>query len=330
MDKKVSGIMNRRAANFVGLLLMALCASQSVYANQAPLYYLDHPLVGKVFSANHRHWVTEAHLTQMLQDKQFILLGESHTNPVHHAGQARLIEHWLKAEKPTALVFEMLAYGDRSQTNDFKVSLEALTSNLEKVASGWQWHLYEPLLALHLKHQLPMHGGNLVSAQKNDFSSGQSCQLSRQGMTIDVCDLFGSSQQRRLQQLIFEAHCEYLPMAQTPPLMRIQIAKDASLAMTMAEIGDSHQVALIAGAIHVRKDIGVPVHLHELGYSHETSVASVAFVNVQPGKLQVDDYFDEAGVADQYDYVIFTPSERNQDPCIEFSEQLRKMKKTGR
>ena len=320
--------MNRRVASFVGLLLTALCFGQSVYANQAPLYYLDHPLVGKVFSASDRRWVTESHLIGMLQDKQFILLGESHTNPVHHAGQARLIERWLKAEKPTALVLEMLAYGDESPANNSELTLEALTTSLEEVARGWQWHLYAPLLALHLKHQLPLHGGNLVSAQKHDFSSGQSCQLSRQDMTIDVCDLFASSQQKYLQQLIFAAHCDYLPMAQTPPLMRIQIAKDASLAMTMAEMGDSHQVALIAGAIHVRKDIGVPVHLHKLGYSPETSVASVAFVNVQPEKLQVDDYFDEVGVADQYDYVIFTASERNQDPCIEFSEQLRKMKKT--
>ena len=94
----------------------------------------------------------------------------------------------------------------------------------------------------------------------------------------------------------------------------------------MANIGNTHKVALIAGAVHVRKDIGVPVHLQRLGRKS----VSIAFVNVDPDKLSVEEYLDHAELIRQFDYLYFTPSERNQDPCIEFAEQLNKMKKLTR
>lgn len=109
-------------------------------------------------------------------------------------------------------------------------------------------------------------------------------------------------------------------------MMQVQLAKDASFALTMANLKDQYQIALIAGAVHVRKDIGVPVHLQKLGFPLHETVASVAFLNVDPNKLQISDYFSDANITHQYDYVIFTPSERNQDPCEEFADQLKKMK----
>jgi len=87
-------------------------------------------------------------------------------------------------------------------------------------------------------------------------------------------------------------------------------------------MGKTHKVALIAGAVHVRKDIGVPVHLQRLG----KQFVSIAFLNVDPDKLEVEDYIDQAELNQQFDYIYFTPSERNQDPCVEFAEQLKKMK----
>jgi len=105
--------------------------------------------------------------------------------------------------------------------------------------------------------------------------------------------------------------------------LRVQMAKDASFALSMANIGESHKVVLIAGAVHVRKDIGVPVHLQRLG---KESV-SIAFMAVDPEKLTVKEYSESLALSEQFDYVYFMPSERNQDPCVEFAEQLKKMKK---
>ena len=312
--------------SLLGLLFLSLCVSQS-HAQWQSLYYRDHALVGKIFSTQDQQWVTEAHLIEALQGKQFLLLGETHTNPDHHIGQARLLEQWLaNSQRATALVFEMIIYDDWVQHRVPQLTLDELTQKLEQVAERWPWQLYQPLLQLQIKHQLPMVGGNLSRAQLDKFSTNEQCDITRKELTINTCDVLDQTQQETIKQLIYDAHCEYLPLAHTPPLLQAQVAKDASFAISLADNAASHHVALIAGAVHVRKDIGVPVHLQALGYSIAKSIISVAFINVQPGKNNVADYFDSPHIAEQYDYILFTPSERNQDPCEEFAEQLQRMK----
>jgi len=312
---------------YIGLFLLLVLIGSSmtslVYADWQSLYYRDHPFVGKIYSTKDKIWISQQQLNESIQHKRFILLGETHSNPDHHSGQAKIIEKWLSPNRPSALVFEMLAYDDWEQTLHPELSLEQLHQKLEQVASKWQWELYQPILEVQIKHQLPMVGANLTRAQLDEYASDAKCLMTRQGTTLEFCDLLEEDQKNAIKQLIFDAHCGYLPLEQTAPLLRTQVAKDASFALSMANTGSTRKVALIAGAVHIRKDIGVPVHLQRLG---KQSV-SIAFINVDPDKLAVEDYEDHADLARQFDYLYFTPSERNQDPCVEFAEQLKKMKK---
>ncbi len=307
------------------LLVMAVAslAAPSVHADWQSLYYRDHPFAGKVFSTQDGLWITPKQLNVNIQRQQVILLGETHSNPDHHIGQANIIEKWLSAEQPSALVFEMLAYDDWKQSTNSMYSLEDLHKKLENVSGRWDWEIYKPILEVQMKHQLPMAGANLTRAQLDEASSGEKCRVIRQGASLEFCSSLAEDQQATIKKLIFDAHCGYLPLGRTESLMRIQLAKDASFALSVANMGNTHKVALIAGAVHVRKDIGVPVHLQRLG---KQSV-SIAFMNVDPDKLSVEKYIDHANINQQFDYIYFTPSERNQDPCVEFAEQLKKMKK---
>ncbi len=313
--------------NYTGLLLVMMSMGCSVaplaHAEWQSLYYRDHPFVGKVFSTQDETWISTQQLDTNIQHEQFILLGETHTNPDHHIGQANIIEKWLSSKQPAALAFEMLAYDDWKQALHPEYSLEDLHQKLEEVTSRWDWEMYKPILDVQIKHQLPMIGANLTREQLDEYSSNQECHVVRQGTSLEFCDALTQDQQTSIKQLIFDAHCGYLPLEHTASLMRTQLAKDASFALSVANIGKTHKVALIAGAVHIRKDIGVPVHLHRLG---KKSV-SIAFVNVDPDKLKVEDYVSHADLNQQFDYIYFTPSERNQDPCVEFAEQLKKMKK---
>ena len=313
--------------NYILLILLTLLSvdilASQVNAEWQSLYYRDHPLVGKIFSTQDKTWISVQELNANLRDEQYLLLGETHTNPDHHIGQADVIKNWLSAEKTSALAFEMLAYDDWKQPLHPEFILEQLRQALEEVSSRWDWELYEPILELQIKHQLPMIGANLTRAQLDEYSSGEECKITRDEFAIELCDVLSNEQEATIQQLIFDAHCGYLPLEHTQPLLRTQMAKDASFALSLANIGKTHKVALIAGAVHVRKDIGVPVHLQSLG---KQSV-SIAFLNVDPDKMQVEQYIDNADLSQQFDYLYFTPSERNQDPCVEFAEQLKKMKK---
>lgn len=306
--------------------LFFIVASQ-VQAQWQSQYYRDHPLVGKVFSTTSQQWVTRTQLMQTLHEKQFILLGETHTNPDHHTGQAHLIEQLTLKSGSVVLVFEMLSYDEWSGFRLPKLGLDELTAKLKQTAGRWDWDIYTPILQLQVEHQLPMVGANLTRTQLDKYSSGELCEVSRNSLMLDSCEVLDEYQQQVIKQLIFDAHCEYLPMANTQPMMQVQAAKDASFALSMVD-EQAQQVVLIAGAVHVRKDIGVPVHLQQLGYDVDKSTVSLAFINVQPDKNNVSDYFEGSGAAQQFDYLLFTPSERNQDPCVEFAEQLKKMKQT--
>ena len=316
--------------NYIRLLLLfmtvACCVASLAHADWQSLYYRDHPFVGKVFSINDKAWISPQQLDENIQHEQFILLGETHTNPDHHIGQAKIIEKWLSIDQPSALVFEMVAYDDWSKLQteySSKQSLESLHKKLEEISGQWDWELYKPILEVQIEHQLPIVGANLTRAQLNEYSSDEKCRVSRQGVVLEFCDSLADDMQAAIKQLIFDAHCGYLPLEHTKPLLLTQMAKDASFALSLANMGNTYKVALIAGAVHVRKDIGVPVHLQRLG---KQSV-SIAFVNVDPDKLSIEEYIDYADLTQQFDYIYFTPSERNQDPCIEFAEQLKKMKK---
>ncbi|MFK7795283.1 MAG: ChaN family lipoprotein [Gammaproteobacteria bacterium] len=315
---------------YIWLLLLFMsftcCVASPVHDDWQSLYYRDHPFVGKVFSVKDKTWISVQQLDKNIQHEQIILLGETHTNPDHHIAQAKTIEKWLSIDKPSALVFEMLAYDDWAELQteySFKQPLESLHEKLEEISAQWDWEIYKPILEVQIKHQMPMIGANLTREQIKKYSASEQCRVSRFGVSLEFCDSITGDMKDAIKQLIFDAHCGYLPIAHTEPLLRAQLAKDASFALSLARMADTHNVALIAGAVHVRKDIGVPVHLQRLG---KQSV-SIAFVNVDPDKMHIEEYIDHTDLPQQFDYIYFTPSERNQDPCIEFAEQLKKMKK---
>ncbi len=310
-------------SNYIWLLLLSGLQVSQAHADWQSLYYRDHLLVGKIFSTQEKVWISPQQLDSKIRDEQIILLGETHSNPDHHIKQAEIIENWLATGRAVALAFEMLAYDDWEQSLYSEYSLGALRQKLEQVSSQWDWEIYQPILEIQIKYQLPIVGANLTRIQLDQYSSGEKCQVTRQEDSLDVCDSINEQQQTVIKQLIFDAHCGYLPVEYTKPLMRTQVAKDASFALSVSNMGKTHKVALIAGAVHVRKDIGAPVHLQRLG---KQSV-SIAFVNVDPDKLTVEEYIGPTDLGRQFDYIYFTPSERNQDPCVEFAEQLKKLKK---
>ncbi len=297
------------------------------HAQWQSAYYQDHPLAGKIYATTEKRWIPEKELLNEIHNTRILLLGETHTNPDHHTGQARLIHHWMPAERNVTLVMEMLNYEEWQAYSEKEMSTEELNETLEEVAGVWKWHLYAPLIDLKQAHDLPMVGANLTREQRSEFSDDKQCSMTREDVSTDFCELMDEAQQSAIRKLIFDAHCDYLPYEHTGSLMNTQIAKDASFALSLATVAATHKVVLIAGAVHVRKDIGVPVHLQQLG---EKST-SIAFINVDPEITDPEEYIEQTqpdqSLSLQFDYVYFTPSERNQDPCVEFAEQLKKMKK---
>jgi uncharacterized iron-regulated protein len=64
------------------------------------------------------------------------------------------------------------------------------------------------------------------------------------------------------QQAIRVGHCDTLPETQIAPMTRVQIARDRAMAQTIAGLAvPGKTVVLLAGAGHVDRRVGVPLHL---------------------------------------------------------------------
>jgi hypothetical protein len=94
------------------------------------------------------------------------------------------------------------------------------------------------------------------------------------------------------------------------------------MAASLARIGQPRDGAVLnTGAGHARRDRGVPVHLAR--QAPGASIASVAFVEVEPAAVKPGDYAARFGAtALPFDYVWFTPKIDEADPCEKFKQSL--------
>ena len=79
----------------------------------------------------------------------------------------------------------------------------------------------------------------------------------------------------------------------------------------------SHQAGagavVIAGAGHVRNDVGVPMYLSARALAKR--VVSVGFVEVDADLHAIGDYVRSPATAFPFDYVWFTTAAKRNDPC---------------
>lgn len=282
-------------------------------------YFHDHSLVGKIFHVQKGRWVSLDSLTEIMQEHNIVLLGETHSNPDHHNLQAQVIASLIQVGESPAIVMEMLEYdqhiGDHS-------SDEALLNAAEILSPRWDWSWYQPIARVAYENQLPLLGGNLNEQILKDIRQQNLCEFDLAGLTMNICQSLSTTAISQIQQLIYESHCEYMPLQHTRGMAYAQIAKDIAFANKLVSNSENNLAVLIAGSVHVRKDIGVPIHLQQLGQS----ALSIGFVNVHPDFQKISDYTALTPKDSAYDVLVFTPSDRDQDPCIEFAKQLEKMR----
>lgn len=183
-----------------------------------------------------------------------VLLGEQHDAPAHQQRQREVLDALVAQQRAAALVIEMAEQGNdtrrlpaHASEADAQAALDWRTSE----AAGWDWPVYGPLVMQAVRAGVPVWGGNLPRAQ---FAS------TMQDATLD--QRLSAPDLQIQQNQIREGHCQLLPESQIGPMTRIQIARDRALAQTAeGAVRAGKTVLLVAGNQHVRRDLGVPVHL---------------------------------------------------------------------
>jgi uncharacterized iron-regulated protein len=125
------------------------------------------------------------------------------------------------------------------------------------------------------------------------------------------------ARQAVMNREIADGHCGKLPLSALPRMINVQRARDAVMADALLARAAADAV-LIAGNGHVRRDLGVPLHLARR--APKRSVLAVGILEVVEGVVRAEDYVAPAvGETPQFDVVVFTPRTDRPDPCAGFA-----------
>ncbi len=278
-----------------------------------------------------KRFVTPATLYQRMYGADFVLLGEVHANPDHHALQGRVIERLVAAGRRPAVVFEMFERNQQAIIERAREdSADRIGSATRMDARGWPWRLYKPLVETVMALDLPIIGADLPRATVKRIVAKKLDALDIKRVRALALDQPLSRRDSDIMRAdIVAAHCGYTPHARLDGMIAAQRARDAMLADALIARGQGDGAVLIAGSGHVRNDLAVPAYLRQRAPGKH--IASVAFTEVNGGKPAPDDYLRGAaadGEASEglWDYLWFTPGSQPPDPCAAFEKRLRRLR----
>jgi len=312
---------------FIVLLLMvaAGCARTTEIEWESPLGR-SQPLAGRIWDVNAGAFVEPRTLVERLALSRYILLGERHDNPDHHTLQAQLVRDLVAAGRRPAVGFEMFSTDDGPAIARYLVgspkNAEGLGNAVNWQRSGWpDWRLYQPIAQAALDGGLPIVATNLSRAatdalRRNGLSGLGPAMIAR--LKLDALPEPGV--RAAMAREIRDSHCDQNAEGALERMVDIQWSRDARMAEALARAGGRDGAVLIAGAGHVRRDHGVPVHLAR--HAPGTTVASVALLEVEAKEAAPADYAARFDGALPFDYVWFTPRVDDADPCEKLKTSL--------
>ena len=317
----------------IALLLVAAagCAKVTEIEWESPVSRA-HPLVGRVWDVKAERFVEPRDLAGRLAASRFVLLGERHDNPDHHALQARLVRELIAAGRRPALGFEMFTTDDAPAIARHLARSPRDAAGLGDAVNwkrtGWpDWRLYQPIAQAALEAGAPIVATNLSRAatdalRKNGLSGLGPAVVAQLKLDVPPTPATRAAMAREIR----ESHCGQAPEAMLDRMVDMQWARDARMAEALARAGSRDGAVLIAGSGHVRRDRGVPAHLAR--HAPGPNMASVAFLEVKVGATAPTAYAEDwDGRTLPFDYVWFTPRIDDVDPCEKFKKSLEKLKR---
>ena len=261
----------------------------------------DHQRVGQIMDMRSGQPISVAQLVQELAAAPVLLLGEKHDNPDHHALQLWLLQT-LEAQRPQgAVVMEMLTVDQQDTVGSVQAQVRQgqLPDDLPAALNwhkGWDWQQYGDLVTHVISQPYPLLAGNLNRDALMDIYRHPRTLQGAQSTRADVT--------ARLSAQIRESHCHKLPEKQLPAMLSVQQQRDRTMAQVLFDA--PKPAMLIAGAYHVRYDLGVPLHLQDLNHAEPQQQSVLIFAEAD------QEITDQAA-----DFIWYTPAVAEKDYCAD-------------
>ncbi|KRW59259.1 ChaN family lipoprotein [Pseudomonas sp. TTU2014-080ASC] len=261
---------------------------------------LQHEQLGKIVELRTGKELTPEQLLQRLVAAPKVLVGERHDNPDHHALQLWLLRALATQREQGSLLLEMLTPDQQAKVDDVRALAAQGKAPQDMIGalnwqSGWPWSLYGPLVQYAVSQPYPLLAANLERREVMDIYKNIPTLTGEHSVGADV--------QEGLFEQIRTSHCNLLPESQLPAMLAVQQQRDRRMAN--AVIAAPQPSILFAGAYHVRRDLGVPLHLRDLQADEGLQVLILA----------------DAGskvAPESADYVWYTAAQPEQDHCAKF------------
>ncbi len=291
--------MNLRVVLVTVLGLLSACQSSvpEVPAWQATAQR-DHPQLGVIEDLRSGQRLTPDELLSRLAGASQVLVGEKHDNPDHHALQLWLLRGLARERAQGSLLLEMLNPDQQGKVDAVQQRLRQgeRLDNLPRQLGwqqGWAWSLYGPLVSYALSQPYPLLAANL---DRDEIMA-----IYRSKPVLNGEASTAASVQQALLDDIRESHCGLLPEAQLPAMLAVQQQRDRRMAERL--LAAPVPALFLAGGFHVRKDLGIPLHMKDLA-----GIEPVVLMLAEAGRTVS---------AEQADYVWYTAALPEQDYCAQ-------------
>jgi uncharacterized iron-regulated protein len=281
--------------------LLAACQTHQVTPLPAPIapQGRDHTDLGVIRELATGRTLTPQELVERLAATPRVLVGEQHDNPDHHALQLWLLRELAAQRAQGSLLMEMLNPDQQARVDAAQAATRAGQPPADAFKAlawqaNWDWSVYGALVTYALRQPYPLLAANLDRAQIMQIYKQRPLLTGQASTTQQV--------QATLLDDIRQSHCGLLPEAQMPAMLAVQQQRDRRMAERL--MAAPTPALLLAGAFHVRKDLGVQLHLKDLSAGEGNAVLILA----EAGKTVT---------AESADYVWYTAAQPEQDHCAQ-------------
>lgn len=283
------------------IVLLAACQASAPVVPPVPAWQApearEHADLGVIIDLRSGERLSPQQLVTQLAAAPKVLVGEQHDNPDHHALQLWLLRALAAEREQGSLLLEMLNPNQQAAVDQVRAATAAGKPPTDLYAAlGWQanwdWGLYGAIVGYAVRQPGPLQSANL--------DRSEILQIYAQKPSLGGAASTAPEVREELLEQIRESHCGLLPESQLPAMLAIQQQRDRRMA---EQLRDAPRPALLfAGAFHVQRNLGVPLHLQDLAAESGTLVLVLA----EAGKTVT---------ADQGDFVWFTAAQPEQDHC---------------
>ena len=281
-----------------GILMLALLMLSACQHVSTPP-----PVVGEIRDLRSGQPLTAEELVARLETPSRLIVGEQHDNRDHHALQLWLLQSLGERRAQGSLLLEMLTPDQQLRVDDVRHASTPPADLPDALAwqSGWDWNLYGPIVRFALTQQYPLLAANLDTLEVRAVYAPPPTLSGSRSNAASVKD--------ELLEQVSDSHCGLLPKSQMPAMLAVQQQRDRRMAERL--LAAPTPSLLFTGAYHARKDVGVPIHVLDLGEPQAPMVLMLAEQGSEVTPAMAD-------------YVWYTPATPPQDYCAQMRKQFGK------